>query len=176
MTRLTRRILLAALLGLPSLGALAQQRTPVPNIPMNDAMGQFWSLKTTDDGSGNQEPVVAVVPMPTASGSSAIAPWPTTAPAASWTLKNGGGNLYGLDVTSGTVAGYVMLFDTASVPADGAVTPVKCWPLAASSSLTQRWNGGPPLLFRNGIQVVFSSTGCFTKTGSATAFVSGEIQ
>lgn len=37
----------------------AQMRTPTPNIPLNDAMGQFWSLKTQDDGSGNQEPVTA---------------------------------------------------------------------------------------------------------------------
>ena len=29
-------------------------KVPTPNIPMIDAMGQTWSLKTVDDGDGNQ--------------------------------------------------------------------------------------------------------------------------
>ena len=30
-----------------------------PNIALNDALGQFWSLKTQPDAAGNQAPVVA---------------------------------------------------------------------------------------------------------------------
>ncbi len=30
-----------------------------PNIPLNDAVGQFWSLKTQADATGNQSPIVA---------------------------------------------------------------------------------------------------------------------
>lgn len=30
-----------------------------PNIPLNDAVGQFWSLATQSDASGNQQPIVA---------------------------------------------------------------------------------------------------------------------
>ncbi len=30
-----------------------------PNIPLNDAVGQFWSLATQSDASGNQQPIAA---------------------------------------------------------------------------------------------------------------------
>lgn len=84
------------------------------------------------------------------------------------------GTMYGLQVTSGASAGYVLVFDSAAVPADGAVTPFKCHVLAANSSLDLDYRA-MPLLFQTGVTVVFSTTGCFTKTASSTAFISGDV-
>lgn len=90
-------------------------------------------------------------------------------------LKASAGTLYGLDVTTGAAAGYVMLFNATSAPGDGAVTPIKAWVVSANSSLGISYIPGPPLAFSTGITAVFSTTGPFTKTASATAFFSGEV-
>lgn len=82
-------------------------------------------------------------------------------------------NLYGINVVSGASAGYVLVFSGTSVPADGAVTPKLCYTLAANSTLDTR----PQATFLSGgITVVFSTTGCYTKTASATAFISVTAQ
>jgi len=80
------------------------------------------------------------------------------------------GYLQGINVTSGASAGYVLVFDAAAVPADGVVTPARCMPLAANTGLELNWRASP-INFRTGMIVVFSTTGCFTKTASATAFI-----
>lgn len=90
-------------------------------------------------------------------------------------LRVGTTNLAGLNVVSGASAGYVMLFDAAAVPADGAVVPLRCMPIAANTGLDLNFRGSP-LRFDVGAVIVFSTTGCFTKTGSATAFLAGDVQ
>ncbi len=90
-------------------------------------------------------------------------------------LRTGTTNLAGLNVVTGGTAGYVMLFDAATVPADGAVTPLRCMPVAANTGIDVNFRAAP-LRFDVGAVVVFSSTGCFTKTASATAFLAGDIQ
>jgi len=99
----------------------------------------------------------------------------TTAVSAGFVLRAGTSNLAGLSITTGASAGYVMLFDATTVPADGAVTPARCLPIAANTGLDLNFRGSP-LRFDNGVVVVFSSTGCFTKTASATAYLAGDIQ
>lgn len=112
--------------------------------------------------------------IPTATATNAITPVVSTAAEGSHVLKAGAGNLYGLSVTTGASAGYVMIFNATSAPADGAVTPIKCYSVPATSSFGASWNN--PAAFSTGITVVFSTTGCFTKTISATAFISGEVK
>lgn len=87
-----------------------------------------------------------------------------------------GCNLYSLYVTTGASAGFLMTFNASSAPVDGAVTPVDCVPAAANSATALSNSGEPPTRFRTGLVVVFSTTGCFTKTGSATAFFRWKIQ
>jgi hypothetical protein len=98
----------------------------------------------------------------------------TTVAAGSLVLKASSGALYGFTVTSGASAGYVLVFDAVAAPADGTVTPAMCYKIAATSTISMPYN--PPALFATGITVVFSTTGCFTKTVSATAFISGQVQ
>lgn len=98
-----------------------------------------------------------------------------TAVSAGFVLRTGATNLAGLSVTTGAAAGYVMLFDAVAIPADGAVTPARCLPVAANTGLDLNFRGSP-LRFDNGVVVVFSTTGCFTKTASATAYLAGDVQ
>lgn len=82
--------------------------------------------------------------------------------------------LHGINVTSGASAGYVMLFDSATVPADGTVAPARCLSLAANATSERSFL--VPLSIRLGIVVVFSTTGCFTKTASPTAFIAVDFR
>ena len=98
----------------------------------------------------------------------------TTVASSSLIVKATTGSLYSFTVTAGSSAGYVMLFNSVTVPADGTVTPVYCFPVAANSTFSQSY-GGTPVALNNGIVIVFSTTGCFTKTASATAFLAAQV-
>lgn len=100
---------------------------------------------------------------------------PSTALEGSRVLKPGAGQLSSLQVNSTGTALFVMLIDAATVPADGAVTPAKVWQLAINSTLSITY-ADAPLILINGITVVCSSTGLFTKTASATCMISGETR
>ena len=67
----------------------------------------------------------------------------STAAEASHVLKASAGNLYSLAVTSGASAGYVMLFDATSAPANGAVTPAECYYMPATSTLVENYSPTP---------------------------------
>lgn len=79
--------------------------------------------------------------------------------------------VHDVNVVAGASAGFVMLFDLAAAPADGAVTPKRCWAIAANGSLQFVFER--PLQMAVGCVLVFSTTGPFTKTVSATAFLGG---
>jgi hypothetical protein len=114
---------------------------------------------------------------PTSSASLAITPVVTSAVASSLVLKASAGNLYSVTLTTGATAGLLMVFNATSAPADGAVTPVYCVDVAATSTVAINFIPGPPAQFATGITAVFSSgTNCFSKTASATAFISGMVQ
>lgn len=83
--------------------------------------------------------------------------------------------LNGFSVTTDSTAGYVLIFDATSAPADGSVTPKDCYEIPANQSLAVSWNNNPEP-FTTGIVFVFSTTGCFTKTISNTAFFSVQVQ
>jgi hypothetical protein len=99
----------------------------------------------------------------------------TPTAAASLIVKTIDANLYDVNIVSGASAGYVLVFDAKAVPADGAVSPALCLPVAANTGVDINLRANPMRLV-NGIVVVFSTTGCFTKTASATAFISAASQ
>lgn len=111
---------------------------------------------------------------PVAAATAGIIPVVSTAAESSHVLKASAGNLYAYQVTTGAVAGYVMIFNATSAPVDGAVTPVKC--VAVPATATVGVSNSPPEYFSTGITAVFSTTGCFTKTASATAMFSGDVK
>jgi hypothetical protein len=94
---------------------------------------------------------------------------------ASHVIRSAPGSLYSLYVTTGPAAGYLMTFDATSVPPDGPVSPVECVAAPADGTVSISFNG-PPDIYSLGIVAVFSSTGCFTKTASPTAFFKARAQ
>ena len=115
-----------------------------------------------------------VVNNPTSASASAITPVVSASAESNHVLKGSAGNLYGVAVTP-TVAGYLMVFNATSAPADGAVTPTECVAVPANATVSLTFSVIPEA-YSTGITAVFSSTGCFTKTASATAFFKGNVQ
>lgn len=75
-----------------------------------------------------------------------------------------------------TAGGYLMLFDSATVPADGAVTWARCWQVNAGSTLPPQ-SFAPPLSMARGAVLAFSSNADqFTLTSSPTATFAGQVQ
>ena len=91
-------------------------------------------------------------------------------------LKAAPGCLLALYVVNSTTAGYLMVFNSTTIPADGAVTPIHCIPIGASSYQWINFAPMPPEWYSAGISIAFSTTGCFTKTVSAALFMRGLVQ
>ena len=108
-----------------------------------------------------------VTPVPTTNAAAANALTSSGAAQASNVLKASAGNLYSLTITTGATAGYLMIFNATSAPIDGAVTPAYCSQAPANMTSAIEWS--IPVRFGTGVTAVFSTTGCFTKTESATA-------
>lgn len=133
----------------------------------------YWWNGTTWDQAKGDTGAALVVNNPTATAASGLAPSPNASATGTNILKASAGNLYGVEVTTGGTAGFLMVLDSTTVPADGAVVPKYCKVVAANSSAELSWTAGPPATFASGITIVFSSTGCFNKTLSATAYITG---
>ena len=133
------------------------------------------ALNTTPSIANGNGVIIA----PTALATAGIAPVVSTAAESNHVLKGSAGNLYTLTATIGATSGYLMIFDATSLPANGAVTPKYCLPIASNGTFggtTLSWNSGPPLVFATGITAGFSTTGCFTLTASTTANFFGQVQ
>ena len=96
-----------------------------------------------------------------------------TANQSSRVLRATAGDVDFINVSTGAVAGWVLLRDATSEAADGAVTPVLAWQVPANSTLDRGFD--PPLKMANGCTLTFSTTGPTTQTKSATAFFGGRI-
>lgn len=116
--------------------------------------------------------VQAVANTPTSQGAQAPLNAATTVAASNIVLKGSPGNLYSVNITAGASAGYIMAFNATSAPVDGTVTPLWVMPVAANAGLAFSWENFP-LRCSTGITLVFSTTGPFSKTASATAFMQG---
>lgn len=80
-------------------------------------------------------------------------------------IKSAAGKLYGLAGYLGA-AGWVLVFDAASAPADGAVTPLAFLHMPSAGSWSMPF-GLVPASFATGIVVCASTTGPFVKTAAA---------
>ena len=128
------------------------------------------------DTSGN--PLASIegsksVSVPSGDSSAALTPNAANAVSSGLLLKGSAGNLHRLNCVSGGTAGYVMVLDLAALPgADGTVAPKFVMPINPNTGISELFD--PPLRFANGIALMFSSTGPYALTRSATAFLSGE--
>jgi hypothetical protein len=124
-------------------------------------------------------PLQVTSPGPSSSSSLGITPVVSAASEASHILKASPGNAYSVYATNSTAnTGFLVLLNSVSVPADGAIAPLACVPISPNGVASLNYAPGPPGVFSVGIVAVLTSaTTCFTKTsGSVTAFISGSVQ
>lgn len=147
------------------------------------AQGQTLICFKSPTGSGCT-PVSAGAPLPvagtpTAAASSALTSTTSAALAANAVIKASAGNLYSFqvsaDATLSGAAWWIMIYNAAAAPADGAVTPLKCYAMATNTAVFSA-AFSTPIAFSTGITIGVSTTGCFTKTASTHAFISGDAQ
>lgn len=144
------------------------------NVWGNMFNGTTWDrLRSVQGQDGTGLGITAVSTAPNTSAGAGVNSGTSTVATGSLVVKAGPGNLYGICATNGASAGYLMIFDAVSAPADGVVTPRKVYVMAANSTIA--FDFDVPLRFATGITMVFSTTGPFTKTASATAFLSGDF-
>jgi hypothetical protein len=98
-----------------------------------------------------------------------------TTAASSLVLKASAGALYSISISDPTAAGFLMVFNSATVPADGTVTPVECLPVSINGYAALTYNPYGEW-FTTGISVALSSTGCFTKTTVPTGLIHGQYK
>lgn len=154
----------------------------IPRVTVsNDSAVRVWdgtntaTVKAASTAAAATDTSVVVTPSP----NTGIVYASTSALAANLVAKGSAGNLVDLEVSAdATLAAadwWIMVFDATSAPADGAVTPVKCYYMPATTTTFFTGFTGFPK-FNTGITISISTTGCFTKTASTHAFISGNVQ
>lgn len=83
------------------------------------------------------------------------------------------GYIYGLGATT-SAGGFLLVYDAATAPSNGAVTPIWCEQIATNSTQWFSFNS-MPIPTATGITFAFSSTGCFTQT-LANAFFQAQVR
>lgn len=159
--------------GFPNTALAYMSRSSDGNIAMLPNANNVFNGSGWDRQRGDTNGTYSV-PAPSAVAATGVAVSATTAAAGSLVGKASAGNLYGYNVTTGASAGYIMVFNATSAPADGAVTPSRCIPIAANTGIEVRFP--MPIYHSTGITIVFSTTGCFSKTISATAFIAADVK
>lgn len=129
----------------------------------------LWALSSI--AAFAQGPTQCIVP-----ANAAATPVISASAEGSHILKTTPGCLLGVYVVGGSSAGFILIFNSATVPSDGAVTPQDCVPIAANSYQYINFAPLPPEWFSSGIVAVYSTTGCFTKTISSGAFFHALVQ
>lgn len=128
--------------------------------------------------NGSTNPVYTAT-APSSSANYAIVPIVSSTVESGHVLKASAGNLYSIYVNS-TVTGLLMVFNSTTVPADGAVTPIECvstTQIGNNFIASINYSPGPASSYSTGISVAYSTgTNCFNKTASATAFFHGTVQ
>lgn len=170
----------AAVVGTSATDAIAVSSSGgvyVRNLPTIFNGTTFDRLRSIQGVDGTGLGVDAVAVAPTSAATGAIAPTVSAAVTGSTIFKASAGNLYSVSVTAGASAGFLLVFNSTTVPADGAVTPQQCIPIAANAHVDyDATYASIPERFTTGIVGVFSTTGCYTKTISATAFLRAQFQ
>lgn len=160
-----------------SIVALADTYRPlaVANSLFN---GTTWDrLRSVAGADGTGLGVTAYAATPHSAATASLTPAVSAAVTGGVIYKASAGNLYSVSVTAGASAGFLLMFNSTTIPADGAVTPQQCIPVAANAMATwEAVSGGVPERFTTGIVGVFSTTGCYTKTISPTAFLRAKFQ
>lgn len=108
-------------------------------------------------------------------GCAALSSKISSAQEASHVFATAQANLCQFSITTAGTAGYVLVYDATTAPSDGTVAPKACYQVSANNTTGFSYISSP-LYTSTGLVMVFSSTGCFTQTSSATAVFSAQVQ
>lgn len=128
--------------------------------------------------NGTSDPLEVVI-VPSSSSADGIVSVVSASAEATHVLKNSPGNLYGVYAVNQTATnGFLVILNLTAAPADGAITPLACVPLAANSVASISYSPGPPAVYSTGITAVITSAAtCFTKTtGVITGYIGGAVK
>ena len=153
--------------------------TALPAIPTGS--NTIGAVNAIQSGTWNVGTITTLPALAAGTNNIGIVAAPVVTPISSTVLETGhslkasAGTFFGAVVTTTTVAGWVLVFNSATVPADGTVAPVYAMqiPAGVTQGIAQFLVGAT---FSTGISIAFSTTGPFTKTSSATAFFTGMVQ
>lgn len=158
-------------------GQAAAGITAAGNILFN---GTTWDRARAVNGAQTNGTGTAAVALTPTSAAGGGVPFSSTAALASnQVVCSAACNLYSFQVSADTTlsgaAWWVMIFNATAAPGDGAVTPAKCYALpTGTTSYSAAWP--TPMRLGTGATIVVSTTGCFSKTASVHAFISGDAQ
>lgn len=106
----------------------------------------------------------------------AATPPVATVAAASNVLIDHSGSIASINIVTGASPGYLIVVDSATIPADGSVKPIQCVPIAATTGIMVNYRSDP-IAIGYGAAVMFSTgASCFALVKSATAFISVEVR
>ncbi|HXJ24637.1 MAG TPA: hypothetical protein VNH17_03005 [Streptosporangiaceae bacterium] len=114
------------------------------------------------------------IEVPSTEPSAGIVPTPSAAYEVARVLKASPGNVYSVYAYNPTVTpGFLLLLNAATIPGDGAVTPLAIAVLPGGGEANIDFSAGPPAHFSVGIVAVLSSN--ITPFGKTTGAISGFI-
>lgn len=153
-------------------GILAALLAPIPAGTNVIGGVTLNAAPTVANGNG----VVEAVTNEASAGTTTIA---TSALAANLVVNAAPTNLHSFNVsadsTLSAAAWWIMIHNATSAPADGAVTPAKCYAMpSGTTSYSAAWPHA--IRLSTGAVIGVSTTGCFTKTASTHAFISGDYK
>jgi hypothetical protein len=180
-----------------SVVAWAAQTNYLGTVFIADSTTPTQQLKVNSDGSINVDssgggggavtlpttPTIAagngVVPAPSSEALAGLSTVACSSLCANQIIKGSAGNLYSFNISAdSTLSGaawWIMIYNATSAPTDGGVTPAKCYAMPLGT--TSYSAAFPvPVAFATGITIGASTTGCFTKTASTHAFISGDFK
>lgn len=141
--------------------------------------GSTWDRVRTITGAVSAGTgTLAVAQAPTSSSAAGITAVVSGSAEFAHVLKASAGNFYSVYATNLTATpGFLVVINSTSAGADGAITPLACAPLPSNGSTSINF-GTVPSVYSTGITaIVTSSATCFTKTtGVITAYISGSVQ
>lgn len=92
-------------------------------------------------------------------------------------LASGVGQVNSVNFVNGATAGFAVLYDSATVPTDGALVATQirwCMPIAINTGIRDTF--GSPLPFYSGLVAFVSPTSCTTKAAATYGFVAAQVK
>src|SRR5581483_2691357 len=119
------------------------------HIQIFECGSSYCTGMVQEDSSGNEKGVsanpISTIEVPSAASSNGLLPATSSSLSANQVVKSSAGNLYSFEVsadsTLSAAAWWIMIYNATSAPADGSVTPAKCYAVPpGTTSYAAAWH------------------------------------